>query len=186
MLQKTAYTFSILGGKTLAYRITKYAFFVGTILGIIGFICMFEFPHRFYILTGSLLIVYLIGGILIPIVFQFFFDTYKVIGKLIMGFDSISIADANGKVEVKYLINEVSNIKINYFESQRNLRSGLYGVYGSNGSKNFLEFEDSNGKKNKYEMEIDNDIKLKQILSHWKRAGIKFEVNYIKPRKKEG
>lgn len=83
-----------------------------------------------------------------------------------------------------YIIKDISNLHIIYFESQRDLRIGSYGNYGGDGANNFIEFQDSHRDKKRFEILIDDDRRLKQILTSWEENGIKFELTYSNPRRK--
>ncbi len=176
------YTFSFIGGKTLAARISQILLVVGFLLGLF-FASQVErdlTTHTFIDLlvriSGLLSLVFLFQAfIVIPI-----FGKFKLLGKLKLNGYSISIIAKNGMVKSSYLTNEITNFKIIYNECERDMRGG----WARDGVGNFIEFEDKTGKKNKFELLIDDDRKLHFILTSWKNNGIKFELIYGKKNKR--
>lgn len=174
-------TFSIIKGKTLGYKVRVGIFYF-------SFTCGLVFSTALSISNASRLFGYFgiacIAGFLITGVGSIIFGKFKRDGRITLDGKSINVFETNDEKEVQFSLDRISNLRVTYNDSQRNIRVGIYGIWGGDGVGNFLEFEEQNGTRHRYELLVDDDRKLKSILTYWQKRGIIFKLIDISRKSK--
>jgi hypothetical protein len=175
-LKNESYTFPIITGKSNSF---KYAL----VLLKISFPLTLVFPlaiganfspklMQIASICCSLGILFMLS----PFMVKVFFGKYKKNGAIKLDASSISIINSNGMYSQAFPLHSLSDIFVKYIDSERNIRMGYYGVYGGDGIGNIIKFQDRQGNNYEFQFQIDDERKLKRILSLWKEENIPFHL----------
>jgi hypothetical protein len=160
--------------RNLRYKIARFLFVSGAILGLIGCLLL----NVFFIIF-QILILYFVFTSILWILNNLFLKNYTEIGQLVF-IDTTVMVNVYNNYRTYNLL-DLSKIKVGYYGSDGDSFNTI--VVGSlltkDGTHNYFGFEENDGTKHKYEFLVKDDRILKQLLLKWDRENIPYELKNL-------